>query len=222
MTAGDLIRAWNRLNKPWLDLVVLRFFGLKCSLEEVRNKTYNADPNKLVNIKYFKTTDGLLDFAVSEYSAQTDRIAGVHDKAKVVLGVSGLLLALVGAAAKLWALTIPVAIILFLALFFLMLTIYSVLILFSVGIFIYPIVNNTMRAQTKEERAEMLVQDLMESAFYNRHRCDFLVDVYKASLLSIRIGVLLIATVVALSLYDSIQRTLDKSVRDVNAAAEKG
>ncbi len=174
----------------WLALVLC---GIECSRDAVRNRRYARPLDLPESTETIKPSDALMDAAQSEHANAEARRSIVDDKARMLLTIVGLLIPVTATLAS--RLDLPVLVLAPLGCF-----LFSALILvgyLGIGNFMKPKLSADEMGLEGEKLKKQVIADLLQSARVNEQATDFLVDVFRASLRALLLGLILIVAISA-------------------------
>lgn len=184
--------------KHFFTWLVLRACIIKCSVQEVKCRRYwHPSRKRRPTLTNSPDPQELRDFAKELFAYEKDRISAVQDKAKVVLTLSAVLLALTTTAMQI----LPLSLIAWLPIVCLLLTVYLLLILFGVGAHTYPSLSQKIADKKSDERCRELASDYLECQDDTQDRGDFLVDVFRASTRALMTALLLLVGIVSYTVF---------------------
>jgi hypothetical protein len=166
----------------WLGLLVC---GIECSLKAVRNRSYDKAP-PLPDVDSLKPTETLRDAAKGELTSAENRRKIVDDKARMLLTLVGLLIPVTATLATriAWPAMIVLPLVCFL---------FSALLLIGylgVGKGMQPTLTVEEAGYEEEPLKRQMIYDALASARMTEQATDFLVDVYRAGLRALFVGLL--------------------------------
>lgn len=196
----------------WIFWLFLRAFGVECTIEQVRARSYEH-PLDLPAESVLRPTETLVSAAESEYERAESRRKAVDDKARMLLTLVGLLVPLTGTLAS--RLEWPALSLMPLALFFLSAGIMTGYL--AVGSAMLPKVSAVEATYDDEKLKRTLLLDILRSARTNENRTSFLVDVYRAGLRAFILGLVAVAAIAAIALVrptDGSSQIIERLRRD--------
>jgi hypothetical protein len=168
--------------------------GIECSLDHVRKRRYER-PLDLPDIDALTPSDTLKDVAGGEFANADARRRIVDDKARMLLTLVGLLIPVTATLAS--RLDLPVLVLAPLACF-----LFAALILvgyLNIGAGMKPKLSPNEALLDEPRLKRQVVIDLLRSARVTEQSTDFLVDVYRASLRALLLGLVFVVAIAAVA-----------------------
>lgn len=175
----------------WLALVIC---GIECSRETVRKRRY-VRPVDLPAVDAISPSDTLRSAADGEFASAEARRKIVDDKARMLLTLVALLIPVTATLAA--RLDTPSLVLAPLACF-----LFSALILvgyLGIGAGMSPTISPAEALLDEERLKRQLIVDLLWSARVTEQSTDFLVDVYRAGLRALFLGLMLVVGIAAVA-----------------------
>jgi hypothetical protein len=166
--------------------------GIECTREEVRRRRYVGDLD-LPDQDGFEPSDTLTKAAERELADADSRRRIVDDKARMLLILVGLLIPITATLAS--RLTSPVLVLVPLVCF-----LFAALILvgyLDIGVGMRPKLTSEDAFLEKTQLQQQVIVDVLSSARTTEQETDFLVDVYRAGIRALLVGLVLVVAVVS-------------------------
>jgi hypothetical protein len=195
----------------WVALVLC---GIECSLKSVRERRYDKAP-PLPELASLSPSDALRDAAKGELTSAENRRKTVDDKARMLLTLVGLLIPVTATLASriTWPAVIVVPLMCFL---------FSALLLIGylgVGKGIQPMLSVEEAGYEEEALKQQMIYDALSSARVTEQATDFLVDVYRAGLRALFVGLLCVVGI-AVAAYVRPSDATDRIIRQLRSDPE--
>jgi hypothetical protein len=175
----------------WLALVIC---GIECSRDTVRKRRY-VRPLDLPEVDAISPTETLRSAADGEFANAEARRKIVDDKARMLLTLVALLIPVTATLAA--RLDTPSLVLVPLACFlFSALTLVGYL---GIGAGMSPTISSVEALLDEDRLKRQLIVDLLQSARVTEQATDFLVDVYRAGLRALFLGLMLVVGIAAVA-----------------------
>lgn len=172
----------------------LRLCGIESTYAQVRDRRYDR-PMDVPALDAITATDTLRGAADAEYANADARRKIVDDKARMLLALVGLLIPVTATLAT--RLDLP-----YVALLPLVCFLFSALLLvgyLGISSGMVPTLSAHEARLDEETLKRQLIRDLLQSARYTEQSTNFLVDVYRAALRALMVGLFLVVGVAAIA-----------------------
>ncbi len=173
--------------------VLLWFFGIMVSVQEMRDRKYKAPPPSLLSLSSHNPTV-ILGLAKDLYSYQEERFKHTFEKSKNLLTISSLAISLLAPFNGRWS---PAWLIAFPS-FFIFITILLLLIAFGSNTVMEPIIDEEL---LKANDAETIIaRDYYVSAHYYSYTVSLLVDIYGAARRGFALGLVSLIAITTIAI----------------------